>query len=62
MDISNSKIREATEHETIELFKIFQSSPYKFLYEHDLQVLLLAKNRNRIPASITLKETGHRLN
>jgi len=61
MDISNSKIREATEHETLELFKIFQSSPYKFLYEHDLQALLFAKIRKRIPESITIKGTGHPL-
>lgn len=58
MLISNAKVSEATESSTLELIKIFQRSPYNFLYESDLQAWLFSKMRSLIPESISIEGTG----
>ena len=62
MGLSNSIVRQAADHSTLELIKIFQRAPYRFLYEHDLQALLFTKIRDSIPGSISIRGRGHPLN
>ena len=61
MVLSNLKVCEVTERSALELIEIFQRTPYRFMYESDIQALLFSKIRESIPDSLYIEGTGHPL-
>lgn len=61
MNITNKAIVKFTEHSILAMIKEFQSGPYRFMYESDIQFSLASKMRSAIPEVIKVKGTGHPL-
>lgn len=61
MSITNKAIVKFTEYSILRLIKEFQSGPYRFMYESDIQFSLASKMKTAIPETKKVKGTGHPL-
>lgn len=58
MMLSNNHTLESVNSEVLKFIRLFQSNPFRYLYESDIQCELFSRLREAIPGALTVVGEG----